>query len=147
MGAQANNGPLRCYTCNRLGHIASNCFENNSFHPNIRGTGNRLSRGTNYSGYAPRGNRGNTFVTRNNYPTQNQNFQRNTYQYRGGYRERTNQPSNSWNRNTRGSYISRRQPYNSSNSNNNQGTQNRTNESSTPDIWEPQGNDISPQNS
>ena len=145
--AQTNNEPLRCYTCNRLGHIARNCFANNNYRPNFRGTTNRLSRGTNYSAYAPRGNRGNTFVTRGNYPTPNQNFERNTYQYRGGYRGRTNQPSNGWNRNTRGSYISRRQPYNNSTSNNNQGNQSRTNESSTPDIWEPQGNDTSLQNS
>ena len=47
----------------------------------------------------------------------------------------------------RGSYISRRQQYNNSTSNNNQGNQNRTNESSTPDIWEPQGNDSILQNS
>ncbi|XP_065561221.1 GATA zinc finger domain-containing protein 4-like [Artemia franciscana] len=145
--AQTNNEPLRCYTCNRLGHIARNCFANNNNRPNIRGTGNRLSRGTNYSGYAPRGDRGNTFVTGGNYPTQSRNFQRNTYQYQGGYRGRTNQPSNSWNRNTRENYISRRQPYNSSISSNNQGTQNRTNENSTSNIWESQGNDISPQNS
>ena len=97
--------------------------------------------------YATTGNRGNTFLTRSNYQTQNPNFQRNTYRYRGGYRGRTNQPSNGWNRNTRGSYISRQQQYNNSNSNYNQENQSRTNESSTPNIWEPQGNDTSLQNS
>ena len=65
------------------------------------------------------------------------------YQYRG----RTNQPNNGWNRNAGGSYTSRRQQYNNSTSNNNQGNQSRTNESSTPEIREPQGNDTSLQNS
>ena len=62
--AQANTEPLRCYACNRLGHIARNCFANNNYRPNFRGSSNHLSRGTDYNGYAPRGNRGNTFLTR-----------------------------------------------------------------------------------
>ena len=102
MRAQTNNEQLRCYICNRIGHIARNRFTNNNYRPYFRGSSNSLSRGTNYTGYAPRGNRGNTFLKRGNYPTQNQNFHRSTNQYRGGYRERTNQPNNGWNRNTRG---------------------------------------------
>ena len=145
MRAQTNNEPLRCYAWNWLGHIARNCFTNNNYRPNFRVSSNCLSRGTNYTGYAPRGNRGNTFLARGNYPTQN--FQRSTNQYRGGYRERINQPNNGWNRNTRGNFISRWNQYNNSISINDQENQSRTNENSTPEIWEPQGNDSSLQNS
>ena len=138
---QLDHRPIRCYICNRLGHIAKNCFANNSYRPNLRGIRKHLSRGTNYSGYATRGNRGNTFLTKGNY--QNPNFQPNTYQYCG----RTNQPNRSWNWNTRGNYTSRQQQYNNSTSNNNQGNQSRTYESSTPNIWEPKGNYTRLQNS
>ena len=37
--AQTNNEPLRCYTCNRLGHIARNCITDNN---NIETTTNRV---------------------------------------------------------------------------------------------------------
>jgi len=103
--SRRDNQRVKCNTCNRLGHIVRNCFVNNNYRPNFRRTSKRLSRGTNYSGYAARGNRailvwGNDFgfgnYTRGSSQIPNQNFQRNTYQYRG----RTNQPNNDWNRNT-----------------------------------------------
>jgi hypothetical protein len=58
--------PIKCYACNRMGHIARNCFSN-SYHSNYRGTYNGLFRGTNNNGYGMGGIRGNTSLTRDRY--------------------------------------------------------------------------------
>jgi hypothetical protein len=79
--------PIKCYACNRLGHIARNCFSN-SYRSNFRGTNTSLFRRTSNNGYGMRGNRGNTSLTRGRYQNANQNFQCNTSQYR----KRTNYP-------------------------------------------------------